>query len=347
MERVTRSRLTCALCSKTFEAGTPPLPSPIWLPQRGLYSPIIESTYKRHGYYCRSRQATKKASRKRACIACTEAKTRCDSVRPSCSRCVVKRVLCQYTDDRMQDSHTHQSLIATRTRDGSLCNDPSNPLKGAGSRVELNYEQVHDICGTKMIEKTLPSLEAMPYTFDWGFDSSTGNASCSFLDANFELPNISQPLDCPNPFTENVFLSIPTSMSNGHASRSLTPRALGKAGAKFGALFLKRILSSYPRMMVRKETLPPFIHPVWFLEGNETERSFPESLVNCMTIAQMFIDRRKETNKFLWRTIRMEQERFWHEVWYTSSSLRMIEPANSSLSIPITIIGGFLLPHKL
>ena len=66
--------------------------------------------------------------------------------------------------------------------------------------------------------------------------------------------------------------------------------------------------------MMRKETLPPFIHPVWFSECGEIKGSFPEALVNCMTIAQMFVNRGKETNKFMWRTIRMEQERMWFEV---------------------------------
>ena len=62
-------------------------------------------------------------------------------------------------------------------------------------------------------------------------------------------------------------------------------------------------------MMLRKETFPPFIHSSYCLHGE-----MPKALVNCMSIVQMFSTRTSASNEFVWRTIRMEQERLWVEV---------------------------------
>lgn len=71
------------------------------------------------------------------------------------------------------------------------------------------------------------------------------------------------------------------------------------------AELLTRMLSAYPTMMLRKETFPAFINK---------EHHLTETMVNCMSLARMFVDRTPETSNLLWRTIRMEHERLWLEV---------------------------------
>ncbi|KPA39168.1 atp-dependent dna helicase pif1 [Fusarium langsethiae] len=65
-----------------------------------------------------------------------------------------------------------------------------------------------------------------------------------------------------------------------------------------------QMLYAYPRMMLRRQTFPPFIHPHWHQEH------LPEALGNCMSISQLFASRTPETMPFLWKIIAAEQDRF-------------------------------------
>lgn len=70
-------------------------------------------------------------------------------------------------------------------------------------------------------------------------------------------------------------------------------------------------LRAYPMMVLRRETMPPFIHPHWH---RQIAPSLPEPLSSCMSIAQMYAFRTEETKPFLWRTIQAEDERFLAQV---------------------------------
>ena len=52
-------------------------------------------SFLRHGSYCRKAK-TRVRSRKKACVACTKAKTRCDLIYPNCSRCIAKNLTCSH-----------------------------------------------------------------------------------------------------------------------------------------------------------------------------------------------------------------------------------------------------------
>jgi hypothetical protein len=107
--------------------------------------------------------------------------------------------------------------------------------------------------------------------------------------------------------------SIPTSLSPGSFSKTLAPRPLGRDGTHMSVRFLTCILGYYPAMMLHPETFPPFLHPTALF--NSRDRCIPsEALVNCMSIAQMFVNRTKEREKFLWGTVKMAQEWMWLEV---------------------------------
>lgn len=79
--------------------------------------------------------------------------------------------------------------------------------------------------------------------------------------------------------------------------------------SKFAASLLSQAISAFPQMMLRRQTFPPFIHAHWHLP------SLPETLANCMSIAQLFATRTAETRPFLWRTIGTEVRRLQDEVY--------------------------------
>jgi hypothetical protein len=86
-------------------------------------------------------------------------------------------------------------------------------------------------------------------------------------------------------------------------------------------------LRAYPLMMLRRETLPPFIHGYW---NTPIIPALPQTLSNCMSIAQMYAFRTDETKPFLWRTIRAEGERFLSEVTLVHSLTSRQHSANAS-----------------
>ena len=70
------------------------------------------------------------------------------------------------------------------------------------------------------------------------------------------------------------------------------------------------IIHAYPRMMMRRETFPPFIHTCSPNGGNQDEWSrVPENLTNCMGIAQLFTVCNDDTRLFVWGTIWAELRR--------------------------------------
>lgn len=76
---------------------------------------------------------------------------------------------------------------------------------------------------------------------------------------------------------------------------------------KPAARLVYQMVISFPQMMLRRQTFPPFIHPHW------QDQYLPEALATCMSIAQLFASRTPETQSFLWRTIDAEERQFLDE----------------------------------
>ena len=153
-------------------------------------------------------------------------------------------------------------------------------------------------------------LEAAHNPMSWASEQDIG--FFTGLEDSFQFPHDMIRHATPG-YLDDISYPIPLSMTTRDTMRSLEPRAQSKPSAKMSALFLNRIIGSYPAMMVRKETFPPFIHPH---TSSGDGAHLPEPLLNCTRLAQMFVNRSKETSKFVWRTIKMEQERLWNDVKY-------------------------------
>jgi hypothetical protein len=102
-----------------------------------------------------------------------------------------------------------------------------------------------------------------------------------------------------------------------YSSRTIARRELAKPDYHMSAILLFQILGSFPSMMLRRETLPPFIHPTFhpenFVSIETKNAGVFEALSNCISISQLFQSRTKDS-KFVWRSIRLEHERIWHNV---------------------------------
>lgn len=98
--------------------------------------------------------------------------------------------------------------------------------------------------------------------------------------------------------------------------RSLIPRSNSKAGPQRAVTLILHMLKSYPQMMLRDSTLPPYIHPYFMspeFSGNDME-----SLHNCMNLMRMISYSVQGSRKLFWKNVKLECERFIADVCYES-----------------------------
>jgi hypothetical protein len=105
---------------------------------------------------------------------------------------------------------------------------------------------------------------------------------------------------------------------NPKAPKALIPRQFRNHEFSLNREYLRSTLSSFPYMMLPGKTLPEFIHPqsvIGSFEGDGTiHKSVRGPLANCLAIMQMCSIKNKGNSAFIWRAIRMEQERLLAEV---------------------------------
>jgi hypothetical protein len=94
--------------------------------------------------------------------------------------------------------------------------------------------------------------------------------------------------------------------------RSLIQRPKIGTGSQKIANLILHTLKSYPLMMLRYNTLPPFIHPG--LISSDVEDNHMEPLTNCINLVQMISGGVQGSRKLFWKNVRLECERLYEEV---------------------------------
>jgi hypothetical protein len=94
--------------------------------------------------------------------------------------------------------------------------------------------------------------------------------------------------------------------------RSLIQRPKVNIGAQRTASLMFHALKSFPRMMLRHDTFPPFIHP--HLISFDFEDNDMELITNCISLMHMISGRAPGSRKLFWKYVRLECERICHEV---------------------------------
>lgn len=288
-----------------------------------------ESSRNRHLPYCR-RTLSRQRTRVRSCRACSLAKTKC-SFGTRCSRCTRKGLECVYgTSQRI---HVHSSASSNSTPspyinfdlseepvvngditgrefdspDWSLAMDDTTLLNEAWNIQPITSSKASKL-STLAPDQDNEPFEPRTYKFSEGGNHMTGLRT----NISFEQHQVSE-LERRDHISE---LSLPRDTPDYRNAYVLKPYLylLHTAEAQYSAKYIIRNLRSYPQMMRRKATFPPFIHSHWY-------GALPAPLANCMGIAQMFTARTFETSPFVWRTIRMEQQRLASEVRFFQSHL--------------------------
>ncbi|KAI1455217.1 hypothetical protein F4805DRAFT_459960 [Annulohypoxylon moriforme] len=315
-----QSILRCPQCNKPFDK---------------------QATLKRHGYYCRSRKSDI-VVRPRSCVSCAKGKAGCDNKRPKCSRCISKGIECRYPANVPRAT----GPATPRSDDVSVESGNSSPSLGSDSRdVDTDRQRVVN-GGDMMIDSLVPLPEDADFTnlgtdyIEW---DNANTAFADFLnvqidDSYFIQPSLGpdstpsaghttraqQNLSPPNP-------SIPRSPS--YSVRSLVHRPKMQAGPQRIANLILRTLKSYPLMMLRDNTLPPFIHPG--LVSSDIDNVHTEQMTNCMSLTHMISSGVQGSRKLFWKNVRMECERFAEE--YLTLGKWELLAAMQALSIYVLI----------
>lgn len=109
--------------------------------------------------------------------------------------------------------------------------------------------------------------------------------------------------------------------SSAHASipgapslkfRSLKMRSQISSGPQRIANLIFQTLKSYPLMMMRHKTLPPFIHPHLISPDDETANMEP--LNNCISLVHMISSGVRGSRKLFWKVVRLECEQLHEKV---------------------------------
>ncbi|KAL8924489.1 MAG: hypothetical protein Q9172_002654 [Xanthocarpia lactea] len=91
-----------------------------------------------------------------------------------------------------------------------------------------------------------------------------------------------------------------------YSVRSFDHRAQLNTAAQRTSDLILYTLKSYPMMMLRDNSLPPFIHP--YLVSGDIENNDMEPLTNCINLVHMLSSRHHGSRKLFWKNVRMECE---------------------------------------
>ncbi|USP77956.1 transcription factor, DNA binding domain cpaE [Curvularia clavata] len=261
------------------------------------------SALKRHGYYCRS-NTRPSVPRRRSCAACAKAKTGCDNALPACSRCAQKGFTCHYPS---KSAARRPDAVDTRR---PVSTDPHNLHHNRTSTIVP--EQTHDL------EQMTPvSNSPMLFTdMEWNFDDITALADFMHPTPQSIFPSItasSSPAKLPDtidpqsqhahPSRQNSPRRQPLNLSISPVPspnvRSMIQRPKIHPGADRTASLIFFTLKSYP-LMLRQNTLPPFIHPscVSFTDGGGAQGSRRLFWRNVQQECERICDQSQSLNKW-------------------------------------------------
>jgi hypothetical protein len=287
----------------------------------------VESTLKRHGYYCRSNRKSS-VPRRRSCAACAQAKMGCDNLAPTCSRCTKKGLTCRYpfTPAKQWRETVHRAtsneLYASYNNDAArivpAVAEPAYTLQAItpASDDPVSFGDIqwslHEV--TAFDHFMSPTLQSAFHSVASSSSGSTNptTVSPSSLLQERTVP-ISQEQNQVTPQQEQQHqihrqqcLSFSVSPVPSSNVRSMIQRPKIHPGADRTARLIFYTLKSYP-LMLRQNILPPFIHPSYVSFTDEGTTTEP--LENCIALMHMMANGISGSRKLFWRNVKIECER--------------------------------------
>lgn len=300
LESETSSRIfSCHICGKTCAHGWLPCLSLSLLLQH-LTPCSVEAALKRHTRYCRKTLSNPPPSRRKACLACIRAKTRCTGGQPKCEQCERKRISCIYASN---------SSVSKSSETAHM--DYLSPL-------DFNTTRAADL---------QDKAEESQY-----FHHNIFVASSDMIAASAPQP--------PQPGIrhEDGVTYLNESENGGSQSRgNMKPTYLDSLLRRKGDLSSDNILVQNPisqmlcALLEKKMTAdshPSFIHHSMFSRPTSTP-GFEDPLVTCRQISQLFATHVESGSNSIWDRVASDQARIYDnrttfDKWLTLSGAQAV-----------------------
>lgn len=263
--------------------------------------------------------------RSRSCISCAKGKARCDNKQPECSRCTARAIECRYPTDTPKGT---VSAILPIDRVSTSWHD-TVPLPTLDFSASNSYQEVSDDTGMILdggftMPTDLEVANLLPESLDWNsLDVDLGGFVDTQTDEGAVVSSMPEPSlstfrsfastdHAPEAQVAKSFpiMSIPKPLPL--TVRSFVQRPRLETGTQRIANLVLHTLKSYPLMILRQNTLPPFIHPL--LMSPKAEAKYGESLDNCISLIHMLKGGLRGSRKLFWKNVRLECERMLEEV---------------------------------
>lgn len=279
---------------------------------------VTAVTLKRHGYYCRSRKHGEPAARARACVACAKAKARCDNVPLTCGRCASKRLSCVYRSPQAASRQTPEYLhgkpgYAEETRSLSRTSTAMHAAQSSASLDDINLGSRHTLSATDVPLDKDSSFHwdlidfSSPKQQDWFYrDPLEPMDLTSHELASIETQHLHDPVET----YKTMDLTISTMPT--FEMRCFPQRAAIKGSANATATMMTRILTSYPSMMCKQQSPPPFIYSSSLKDS--THQPMDESLATCTSLMHLLSTNTTASHRLVWKNMHLECERLHAQV---------------------------------
>ncbi|KNG80924.1 C6 finger domain protein [Aspergillus nomiae NRRL 13137] len=229
--------------------------------------------------------------RKKACNSCTKSKVRCSLEKPACSRCRSTGRVCEYSASALtQDSPPGE---------GSL-------TENAGAAVYPSSA----VYSTPRFDST----SAMPIPLPLASTpSSTAWSPSSHFHVRRQATSGWRDGDGLDFRTVDL---VPSANAEDIRDRWLRPYILPPLGQDeipkvyhpYTLQYISRILSTYPRFMLKDKDVPPIIH-----RSQIERKELPRSLANCYSLVRMWEQAVPGSEMMVMSTLEKEMERLAEE----------------------------------
>jgi hypothetical protein len=238
---------------------------------------------------------------------------RCDNRQPECSRCEIKGLQCHYPTKthKSKGQSSRNGAIEVRKKGNSLAAD----LPSISNCQEASYDATTGMESLIAIPGLdLANLETE--AFDWNDTSvdltefatpQTKNETLPLQPpTSADLSSLAQ-IQQSHPFLTSI---PPSPTFNVHW---MVKRPNLEKGTSRSANLMFHTLKSYPLMLLRRNTFPPFIHPS-AISFEYVENSSLNPLANCINLVHMIGSWVQGSRKLFWKNVGMECQRICEEV---------------------------------
>lgn len=249
---------------------------------------------------------------------------RCDFNPKGCESCKRRNRHCQYEispkGQRKGNTAPTKSLLHSPTKSNQRTNGA--PKDDVGTFHSLSQARSPEIIlyNTDTASELPLSGDGLGYPLfilSWN-NAQTPDRRWSLTDEQIAFfkghPGSARSIPLYIQLSPNNFDAISLVTTAANVDLCFTERS-GRAAHKASSLAL-RLLRSYPEMILRRETLPPFIHRHGY-SCHSDYGPFPPPLENAINIVSLLYSDQtggKGTRKSAWKAIRMEVQKMFQQV---------------------------------